>query len=133
MDLVSRAQQYSALDGVVQFANISGPSVLQERLHRRSVKVTDTLPIAARVLPQEVRDKLVQAATDFDKIFAKEFASGNVPESAFNEARSVRREKNCSCRRRHSVRLRQSNVAGSISKISSSIGHSEYAPVGGGQ
>lgn len=33
----------------------------------------------AHISEQEVRDKLVQAATDFDKIFAKEFASGNVP------------------------------------------------------
>ena len=33
----------------------------------------------ADVSEQEVRDKLLQATAGFDKIFAKEFAKGNVP------------------------------------------------------
>ena len=54
LDERSLRHQYGALDRVIDLADVAGPRVLEEDLHRAAFEAGQPLAIALRVLPQEV-------------------------------------------------------------------------------
>src|SRR6185436_12408841 len=47
--------QDTALDGMIQLTDVTGPWVLDERVQRGRLEVGDRLPVTPRVNPQEMR------------------------------------------------------------------------------
>ena len=72
--------QHAALDRVIELADVARPRVIEQRLQRRRLEAAEVLPIALRVLPQEVRrqrrDVLAPLAQrrqlDFDRVQAEQ-------------------------------------------------------------
>ena len=53
-DGVALRHQHGAFDRVIELADVAGPAVIEQHLHRRRIEARETFAIALRVLPQKV-------------------------------------------------------------------------------
>ena len=95
LDQRSGGHQHGALDRVIELADVAGPGVLEQHLHRAALEPGQPLAIALRVLPQEVlrEQRQVLAAIaqrrqpDLDGVQAEQQV---LPEPARRSTSSVR-------------------------------------------